>query len=294
MNDYVLTCCSTADMPNDYLNERHIPYVCFHYTIDGQTYADDLGQSMPIEDFFNKMSAGSLPKTSQVNVEEYKDFFAPFLKAGQDILHVSLSSGISGAYSSAMMAKNELLLQYPGRKIVIVDSLGASSGYGLLMDMLADRRDGGASLEEVQLWAEESKLFVHHWFFSTDLTFYIKGGRVSKTAGMLGTLLKICPLLNMDAQGHLIPREKIRSKKKVIAETVKKMVEHADGGLDYCGKCYISHSACYADARAVADLVESTFLKLNGTVMINSIGTVIGSHTGPGTVALYFLGDERI
>ena len=175
-----------------------------------------------------------------------------------------------------------------------MDSLGASSGYGLLMDMLADRRDGGASLEEVRSWAEENKLNVHHWFFSTDLTFYIKGGRVSKTAGMLGTLLKICPLLNMDAQGHLIPREKIRSKKKVIAETVKKMVEHADGGLDYCGKCHISHSACYADARAVADLVEKTFLKLNGTVMINNIGTVIGSHTGPGTVALYFLGDERL
>jgi len=293
MNDYVLTCCSTADMSNDYLNERHIPYVCFHYTIDGQTYADDRGQSMRIEDFFDRMSRGALPKTSQVNVEEYKDFFGPFLEAGKDILHVSLSSGISGAYSSAMTAKYELLAQYPERRIVIVDSLGASSGYGLLMDMLADRRDGGASLEEIRSWAEENKLNVHHWFFSTDLTFYIKGGRVSKTAGMLGTMLKICPLLNMDAQGHLIPREKIRSKKKVIAETVKKMVEHADGGLDYGGKCCISHSACYADARAVADLVEKTFLKLNGPVLINNIGTVIGSHTGPGTVALYFLGDKR-
>ena len=118
MNDYVLTCCSTADMPNDYLNERHIPYVCFHYTIDGQTYADDLGQSMPIEDFFNRMSAGALPKTSQVNVQEYKEFFESFLRAGKDILHVSLSSGISGAYSSAMTAKHELLAQYPERKIV--------------------------------------------------------------------------------------------------------------------------------------------------------------------------------
>lgn len=294
MNDYVLTCCSTADMTHEYLKERNIPYVCFHYIMDGQTYADDLGQSMSFEEFFRRMTKGAQTKTSQVNVEEYKAFFEPFLKDGKDILHVSLSSGISGAYSSAMTAKHELLAQYPGRRIAIVDSLGASSGYGLLMDMLADMRDNGASLDDLRDWAEENKLTIHHWFFSTDLTFYIKGGRVSKTAGMLGTLLKICPLLNMDAEGHLIPREKIRSKKKVIAETVKKMEEHAIGGLNYYGKCFISHSACYEDARALADLVESTFPRLNGKVLINSIGTVIGSHTGPGTVALYFVGDERI
>lgn len=294
MSEYVLTSCSTADMPHDYFMKRKIPYVCFHYTIDGQTYADDIGQTMPFEEFFGRMSQGSTPKTSQVNVEEYKAFFEAFLKEGKDILHVSLSSGISGAYSSAMTAKHELLAQYPGRRIAIVDSLGASSGYGLLMDMLADKRDNGASLDDLRDWAEENKLFIHHWFFSTDLTFYIKGGRVSKTAGMLGTLLKICPLLNMDAEGHLIPREKIRSKKKVIAQIVNKMEEHAENGFDYNGKCFISHSACYDDARAVADLVENAFPKLNGQVMINSIGTVIGSHTGPGTVALYFMGDERI
>lgn len=294
MSRYVLTCCSTADMPHEYFERRDIPYVCFHFKIGDDYYPDDLGRSVPFDEFFRRMARGEATKTSQVNVQEFKEFFEPFLKEGQDVLHVSLSSGLSGAYSSAMTAKHELLAQYPGRRIAIVDSLGASSGYGLLMDMLADRRDAGASLEEVRSWAEEHKLFVHHWFFSTDLTFYIKGGRVSKTAGMLGTLLKICPLLNMDAQGHLIPREKIRSKKKVIAETVNRMRQHAKDGLDYSGKCFLSHSACYEDARAVADLVESTFLKLSGKVMINSIGTVIGSHTGPGTVALYFVGDERI
>ncbi len=294
MNDYVLTCCSTADMPHEYFVQRNIPYVCFHFIMDGVSYPDDLGQTMPFDVFFRKMTEGASTKTSQVNVDEFKEFFEPFLKQGKDILHVSLSSGISGAYSSAMTAKHELLAQYPGRRIAIVDSLGASSGYGMLMDMLADKRDEGASIEEAKAWAEENKLHVHHWFFSTDLTFYIKGGRVSKASGMLGTLLKICPLLNMDAEGHLIPREKIRSKKKVIAEAVKKMEEHAIGGTSYYGKCFISHSACYDDARAVADLVESTFPNLNGKVLINSIGTVIGSHTGPGTVALYFVGDQRI
>jgi DegV family protein with EDD domain len=293
MNEYVLTCCSTADMAETFFTQRDIHYVCFHFIMDGKTYPDDLGKSMPFEEFYNKMCAGSETKTSQVNVEEFRSFFEPFLKQGKDILHVSLSSGISGAYNSAEMAKKELLAQYPDRRIEIVDSRGASSGYGLLMELLADRRDGGASFEEAHKWAEENKLFIHHWFFSTDLTFYIKGGRISKAAGLLGTLLSICPLLNMDAAGHLIPREKIRSKRKVISEVVNKMAEHAKDGVRYSGKCFISHSACFEDARDVADLVEHTFPNLNGKVLINSVGTVIGSHTGPGTVALFFVGDKR-
>lgn len=248
---------------------------------------------MPFEEFYQRMTDGSTPKTSQVNVEEFKQFFEPFLQQGKDIIHVSLSSGISGSYSSAKTASSQLMAQYPDRRIEIVDSCGASSGYGFLMDMLADKRDSGASFEEALSWVEENKLFVHHWFFSTDLTFYVKGGRISKAAGMFGTILNICPLLNMDATGHLIPREKIRSKKKVINEVVKKMVAHAKDGSNYSGKCIISHSACYQDARKVADLVESTFANLDGNVMINSVGTVIGSHTGPGTVALYFIGDMR-
>ena len=174
-----------------------------------------------------------------------------------------------------------------------MDSLGASSGYGLLMDRLADLRDEGRSIEEVYQWANENKTRLHHWFFTTDLTFFIKGGRVTRTAGFVGGLLSICPLLTVDKEGKLIPRYKIRTKKKVIDATVKKMEEHAVDGLEYSGKCYISHSACYEDARAVADLVEKRFPKLNGNVEIYDIGTTIGSHTGPGTVALFFWGDQR-
>ncbi len=161
------------------------------------------------------------------------------------------------------------------------------------MDTLADKRDSGAAFDELHQYALDNRLFIHHWFFSTDLSFYIKGGRISKTEGMLGTLLQICPLMNMDADGHLVPREKVRSKKKVIQRIEQKMTEHAKGGLAYSGKCFISQSACYEDARAVADLVEDSFPHLNGKVRINDIGTTIGSHTGPGTVALFFIGDER-
>jgi DegV family protein with EDD domain len=293
MSDYVLTCCSTADMPQSFFEERNIPYVCFHFIMDGVTYPDDLGQSMSFDEFYKRLSTGSQSNTSQVNVEEYKNFFEPFLKEGRDILHVSISSAISGAYNSAKIARTELMEQYPDRKIEIVDSRGASSGYGLFMDTLADKRDSGMPYDELRQWALDNRLFVHHWFFSTDLSFYIKGGRISKTEGMLGTLLQICPLMNMDAPGHLIPREKVRSKKKVIQKIVQRMTEHAKDGQNYSGKCFISHSACYDDARTVADLIEQSFPNLDGKVMINSVGTVIGSHTGPGTVALFFIGDER-
>ncbi|NLT97584.1 MAG: DegV family EDD domain-containing protein, partial [Christensenellaceae bacterium] len=177
MSKYVITCCSTADMPESFFTERHIPFVCFHYTMDGKLYPDDLGKTMPFKEFYDIMRTGVQPTTSQVNVDEYLGFFEPFLQNGQDVLHVSLSSGISGAYNAACVARDMLAAKYPDRKIEIVDSLGASSGYGLLMDMLADVRDGGASFEEAHAWAEENKLTIHHWFYSSDLTFYIKGGR---------------------------------------------------------------------------------------------------------------------
>lgn len=291
--NYVLSCCSTADLSEEHFKERNISYVCFHFSLDGKEYADDLGKSIPFDEFYQAMANGAETKTSQVNVEEYIAYFEPLLKEGKDILHVTLSSGISSTYNSANIAAEELREKYPERKIYIVDSLGASSGFGLFMDKLADLRDEGMSVEELYEWATAHRLELHHWFFSTDLTFYVKGGRISKVSGWFGTALHICPLLNMDNKGALIPRQKIRGKRAVIKEIVKRMEECAVDGTDYSGKCYISQSACYEDAKAVADLIEAKFTKLNGKVEINNIGTTIGSHTGPGTVAVFFWGKER-
>jgi DegV family protein with EDD domain len=293
MADYILSCCTTVDLTAEHLRARDIHYVCFHYLLDGVQLDDDLGQSMPLDTFYAKMAAGADTSTSQVNSDEFEAYFTPFLEAGKDILHLTLSSGISGVINSATIARENLEKKYPNRKIYIVDSLGASSGYGLLMDKLADLRDAGQSIDEVRAWAEANRLLLHHWFFSTDLSFYIKGGRISKTAGLFGKLLNICPLLNMDDQGRLIPRAKVRTKHKVIREIVERMKEHAAGGAAYSGKCYISQSACLEDAKAVAALVEAAFPQLEGKAEINHIGTTIGSHTGPGTVALFFWGDRR-
>ncbi len=293
MGDYIISCCSTADLTKEHFNKRGINYICFHYSLDGKEYRDDLGESMPFSEFYKAMSEGAETKTSQVNADEFIECFEPFLIEGKDILHVSLSSGLSGVYNSANIAKDILSEKYPERKICIVDSLGASSGYGLLMDKLSDLRDSGMGIDKLYEWANENKLLLHHWFFSTDLTFYVKGGRISKASGWFGTMLKICPLLNMNDKGQLIPRFKIRGKNIVIKEIADKMQQFATNGNEYNGKCYISHSACIDDAKEVAKLVETNFPKLDGSVQIYDVGTTIGSHTGPGTVALFFWGDKR-
>lgn len=293
MSDFILSCCSTADLTEEQVKARDIHYVCFHFEINGVQYPDDLGKSMNFDDFYNAMEKGADTKTSQVNVSEYIEYFEPFLKEGKDILHLTLTSGISSSYNSAMVAMNELTVKYPDRKLYVVDSLAASCGYGLLMDKLADLRDEGKTIDEVKDFAEAHKLELNHWFFTTDLTYLVRGGRVSKVSGFVGTVLNICPLLNVSNEGRLVPRMKVRTKKKVIQETLNKMLDLAEDGTDYSGKCFISQSACYEDARVLADLVEENFPKLKGKVVINYIGTTIGAHTGPGTVALFFWGKKR-
>lgn len=293
MSEYKITCCSTADMPASYFEERNLPYVCFQYRMDGVEYPDDLGKTMPFAEFYDRISKGAEPTTAQVNAQQYMDFFEPILKEGKDILHFTLSGGISGSVNSANIAKTQMEEKYPERKIIVIDSLAASSGFGMLVDAALDKQEEGLSLEENAAWAEENKNKLHHWFFSTDLTSFIRGGRISKVSGFVGQALNICPLMNVNSEGKLIPRSKYRGKKQVIREMVKRMEQHAQGGLEYSGKCFMSCSACEEDARKVADMIEEKFPNLNGKVRINSIGTVIGAHTGPGTVALFFWGDER-
>lgn len=291
---YILSCCSTVDLTKEHLEKLNVSYICYHYALDGVEYPDDLGQTMSFDDFYKKLKSGSDSKTSQISVGEYEDYFKSLLDTGKDVIHISLSTGVSGSYRSACTAADMLREQYPDQKLYVIDSLAASSGYGLLVDEAAKKRDEGLSVDALNLWVEDNKLNLHHWFFSSDLTFFVKGGRVSKVSGMIGGVFEICPILNVSNEGRLIPRAKIRTKKRVIPELVKLMAEHANGGKNYNGKVYISNSDCYEDAKAVADLIKADFKNIDGDVLINSIGTVIGSHSGPGTVALFFWGDKRV
>lgn len=293
MAKYIVSGSTTADLSKAHFDAIGVKYICYQYQMDGVTYVDDLGESISYSEFYQRMADGAETKTSQINVEEFVAYFRPFLEQGLDVLHVCLSSGITGVMNSANLAKEILLSEFPERKLYIVDSLGASSGYGLLLDTIAHLRDQGMSIDELYHWTEENKLRVHHWFFSMDLTFYIKGGRISKAAGTIGQMLNICPLLNMDYCGRLIVREKIRTKRKVFKVVVDKMAQLADNGTEYAEKCYVSNSGCLEDAQEVARQIEERFPHLRGKVEINSIGTTIGSHTGPGTVAVFFWGKKR-
>lgn len=294
MSDYVISCCSPADLSVETMEKYDISFARFHYQLDGKEYYDDCGQTKSIDEFYQNMRDGLETKTSQINAEEFENYFSKILEDGKDIIHVTLSSGISGVVNSAMIAKAAMEEKYPDRKIIIVDSLGASTGYGLLMVSMAIKRDEGLSIDELYEWTEANKLKVHHWFFTDDLTFFIKGGRVSKTAGFVGNMLSICPLLNVDYQGKLIPRFKVRTKKKVMMTTLEQMKQYADNGENYSGKCFISSAGVRKDAEVLAEMVSEAFPNIDGGVEIFDIGTTIGSHTGPGTVALFFFGSERI
>ena len=291
---YMITCCSTVDLSEERLKERNIPYIPFHFFLSEQEYLDDFGKSMDLHTLYERMIAGEMSRTSQCSIGEYDAFFRQYLEKGIDILHFTLSSGISGTYNSACLAAEQLRDDFPDRTIEIVDSLSASSGYGMLVEMAKDKADEGKSLEEVKEYALNLRENLNHWFITTDLTFFIRGGRVTKTAGFFGKMFNICPLLDVDPRGGLRPLEKVRLKNRAMKRLVEKMEECADGGTAYNGRCYISQSDCLEDARTVADMIEEKFPALKGKVEIYPIGATIGCHTGPGTIALFFTGKERM
>lgn len=280
-------------MTAEHLKSLGVEFAKYHYIIDGVDYKDDLFVSSSPESFYGAIAAGALPTTSQVTPEELLELWSPILAQGHDILHIEFSSGLSGGYASALSAQEEVKKHYPARKVVVVDSLCASSGYGLLVDKAVELKAGGMGLDELAAWLEENKLRLRHWFFSTNLQHFKRGGRISGPAATIGSLLKICPVMDVNCQGKLIIRKKVTGKKKAIKEMFEQMAAQAEGGAGYDGKCFISHSDVIADARELADLIHAGFPKLNGSVEIDNIGTVIGSHTGPGTVALFFFSSTK-
>lgn len=292
MSNYVLSCCSTSDLSPEEYKSRNIECLCFHFFMDDKEFIDDFGKTISYKDFYQRMLDGVVTKTTQLNSQQYIEYFEKFLKEGKDIIHVTLSSGLSGTYQSALIARDMLLEKYKDRKIYVVDSLGASSGYGLLVCKMATLRDQGMSIDDLYNWAINNRLKVHYWSFSTDLKFYVRGGRISKSAGLIGNILHLCPVLNMNVEGKLTPRKKIIGKKRAIDDVVNEMI--ANTSKDYNDECFICNSECIDDASRVKEKVENYFPNLKGKVKIFNIGTTIGSHTGPGTVALFFFGKERI
>ena len=293
MEDYILSCSSTADMTNGYYSSRDIHHIDSTYSIDGQIYDESMGESVPLSDFYEKMRNGINPTTSQIDMADYKEYFKKFLEDGKDVLHICLSSSISDSYLTATAAAEELKGEYPERQLHVVDSLSASAGMGLLIDILADKRDEGMPIDRLKLYAENSKKYINHWFFSTDLTTYLKEESLTNFTYKMGKTLNFCPLMSGDGDGKLVVIEKVKTKKKTMEAIVSRMEVQAVDGKRYTGKCFISHADSEKEATKLASMLEARFPNLKGNVEVKEIGHIIGAHTGPGTVAVFFVGDKR-
>lgn len=290
---FQLSCESTVDFPFSHAAERDMSVLFYSYTVDGEVYEDDMGRDPEALPRFHQMlKDGKMPATSQINAFRYEEYFDELLQKG-DVLHIAFGSGMTPSVKNAQQAAEEMREKYPDRKLIVVDSTCSSRGYGLIVDEAADRRDQGMPMEEIAAWVEANGEKVHHQFFSTDLTHFRRSGRVSGAAATVATVLGLCPLMRLDRSGHIVAYDKVRGKKNALSATLKVMKEHAQGGTDYTGRCYIGHSNCPEEAEALKALVEADFPQLKGRIDTYDIGTIIVSHCGQGTTLLCFLGDER-
>lgn len=293
MAKFQLSCESTVDLPFDYVNSRNISVLFYSYSANGTIYEDDMCRNPDaIDAFYAILDAGVVPLTSQLNIQQYIDFFEPLVKKG-DLLHLAFGSGMTGSVNNARLAAEMLSEKYPDRRLIVIDSLCSSSGYGLLLDDLADLRDRGSTIDEAREYALEMRNKVHHQFFSTDLQYYRRSGRISGAAATVGAVLNICPIMRLDDRGAIIAYSKVRGVRNAIAETVNTMERHAVGGAEYAGKCWVCHSHCPEYAARLKTALQERFPHIQGEIMINEIGPIIASHCGPGTAAVFFIGDER-
>ncbi|HIX47927.1 MAG TPA: DegV family protein [Candidatus Mediterraneibacter caccavium] len=287
MRDYVITVNSTVDLPKEWLEERHVPVVPLKYTIDGETYTDMEGLSA--KEFFAKLREGKMSVTSQVNPEEAAELLEPYVKDGKDVLHLGFSSGLSGTLNSMRIAGQMLEEKYPEAKVIVIDTLCACLGEGLILYKALQQKAMGKTIDETAQWVEENKLHICHNVTVDDLNHLHRGGRVSKTTAVLGTLVQIKPIIHMDDNGKLQVIGKERGRKKSLNKIVDMAVEQSKGWDNDI--IMITHGDCIEDAEYVAKLVREKMGIDN--ILINNIGTVIGSHTGPGVVAVFCMGDKR-
>ena len=287
MSDYVVTVNSTVDLPKEWLAERNVPVIPLKYTIDGETYEDMAGLSS--KEFFQKLRDGKMATTSQINPEEAREALEPFLKEGKDVLHLAFSSALSGTCNSMRIAAEELKEEYPERKIIVIDTLCACLGEGLLLYYVLKLKKEGKTIEEVEAWVEENKLHICHNVTVDDLNHLQRGGRISKTAAVLGTMVQIKPIIIMDDNGCLKVVGKERGRKKSLNKIVDMAAKQAEGYENEI--IMITHGDCPEDAEYVAKRVQEKMGIQN--IYINNIGTVIGGHTGPGVVAVFCMGDKR-
>lgn len=289
MGDFVIMTDSGCDLPPEFIEENRIVTVSFAYTVDDEEFLDDFGRSQDHKSFYDRMRQGARTRTSQANVSTFTELFSSYASQGVEVLYIGLSSGLTGTLNSAILARQTVLEEYPNAGISIVDSRSASLGQGILVRDALQLKAKGWSREETVRWLEENKLRLNHWFTVDDLEYLRRGGRLSTWKAAVGGILNVKPVLHMDAAGHLVPVTKVRGRKKSIkalAEFTKKRIVSSETQV-----IGISHADCLEEAEQLADLIRAEVSVKD--VIICQIGPVIGAHSGPGTLAVFFYGRDR-
>lgn len=293
MSDYIISSESIMDLSAEYVKEIGVSFIKSNYELNGEIYLDDFGQSLDMEEFYRNMEEGAAPSTAAINTQAYLDYFEELLQKDMDIIHVCLSSGLSIQYSCLIQAIETLKEKYPERKIYPVDSKMASSGVGLLVDKLVNLKKEGMGIEDLYEWAKENTLHVISYTSNENLEYVARGGRISKTAANIGNLLKICPLIEIDDEGHMLVTQKVRTKKKLLKTLVDRMEKNAIGGLNYNDKLIISHASNEKTAKELRDMMADRFKEISA-IDIFEIGPTIGSHIGPGAITMFYWGEKRL
>jgi DegV family protein with EDD domain len=289
MSQVILLADSCCDMPSSFFEENRIPCISLSFSFKGKEWLDDMGQSISHADFYNALRQGEMATTSQINTTAYLDFFKRHVKPGQPALYLAFSSGLSGSCQSAYMAVNQLKEEDPGWDIAVVDSLAASMGEGLLLYYAVQLRDQEKGRDEIVKWLEYNKLRLAHWFTVEDLHHLKRGGRLSAASAVIGTLLHIKPVLHVDNAGHLIAMSKVRGRKKALFAIAQRLFDTIESPEDQV--IFISHGDSAEDAEYLAGLIRERVRVQD--IWIHQIGPVIGAHSGPGTVAVFYLGSSR-
>lgn len=294
MSDYILSSESTIDLDPEFVKELNVSIINANYELNGKTYLDDFGLSLDIKEFYDNMRNGASPTTSRINTNEYIEYFRPILEEGKDIIHLCLSSGMSSQFDSLQMVFEQLKEEFPDRKMYPVDSLMASAGFGMLTAKLAYLRDDGMDIDSLYKWAEDNKKHIINYTSNENLEYVARGGRISKTAASIGGMLHISPLIEVDNTGHMIVTSKIRTRKKLLKTIVDKMEVNAMDGLDYNDQIYISHADNIEIVEEIIELIKERFKNLDQEIKVSNIGPTVGSHIGPGTLAVFYWGKERM
>ena len=285
----VIVTDSCCDLPLSYLKENNIDAPGLNVFYKGNTYEDDLGQTLKYDEFYKELRNGELPSTSQINPNVFEDIFERYVKDNIPVIYIGFSSALSGCVNSALIAKNTVEENYPDADITVIDTKSASLGEGLLVYYAVEMLKSGATKDEIVNWVENNKLKVNHWFTVDDLFHLKRGGRISSTAAVIGTILNIKPVLHVDDEGRLTPVTKVKGRKKSVTalfDKLKEMIINPESQI-----IFITHGDCIEDAEYLKGLILSEFKVKD--VIINFVGPGIGAHSGPGTLALFFLADKR-